>query len=173
MQNEYSIWVDEDRHNTRAYKILLNQNSIRISRNLGRKKRPHQDDLCLDCHADTPPPDKRRIENNAFRSDDGVGCEACHGGAERYLRPHDSGSNRVKNIKLGMYPTNEPIACFLMLIQSLQLVDPPGAKQLRYARSTRRQAEVVGTQGKRPTPFVRISPGCCQSSRPGRSTKSC
>lgn len=38
MQNEYSIWVDEDRHNTRAYKILLNNNSIRISRNLGRKR---------------------------------------------------------------------------------------------------------------------------------------
>ena len=109
-QNEYSIWVDEDRHNTRAYKLLLNKNSIRISANLGRKKKPHQDDLCLDCHADNPPAAKRRSENNEFRLDDGVGCEACHGGAERYLRPHDSGSTRAKNLELGMYPTDEPVA---------------------------------------------------------------
>lgn len=110
MQNEYSIWVDEDRHATRAYKILLNQDSIRISRNLGRKQKPHQDSLCLDCHADNPPPDKRRTENNAFRIDDGVGCEACHGGAEKYLRPHDSGSTHAKNIQLGLYPTDDPVA---------------------------------------------------------------
>jgi hypothetical protein len=110
MQNEYSVWVDEDRHATRAYKILLNQDSIRISKNLGRKAKPHQDSLCLDCHTDNPPPEKRRTENNDFRHDDGVGCEACHGGAERYLRPHDSGSTHAKNIALGLYPTDEPVA---------------------------------------------------------------
>ncbi len=110
MQNEYSIWADEDRHHTRAYKVLLNEESIRISKNLGRKKKPHQDSLCLDCHSDNPPPNKRRTENNSFRHDDGVGCEACHGGAERYLRPHDSSSSHAKNIELGLYPTDEPVA---------------------------------------------------------------
>ncbi len=110
MQNEYSIWVDEDRHATRAYKILLNRDSKRISRNLGRKKKPHEDSLCLDCHADNPPMNMRRTENNAFRIDDGIGCEGCHGGAERYLRPHDSGSSHAKNIELGLYPTDEPVA---------------------------------------------------------------
>ncbi|HKK53015.1 MAG TPA: multiheme c-type cytochrome [Myxococcota bacterium] len=110
MQNEYSVWADEDRHHTRAYKILLEKASIRISRNLGRKKKPHQDDLCLDCHADNPPPDKRRSEDGSFRIEDGVGCEGCHGGAERYLRPHDSGSTHARNIALGMYPTDQPVA---------------------------------------------------------------
>ena len=109
-QDEYLIWAEEDRHSQRAYKVLLNADSIRISRNLGRRKKPHQDDLCLDCHADNPPPDKRRTENNAFRVEDGVGCEGCHGGAERYLRPHDSGSSHQKNIELGLYPTDEPVA---------------------------------------------------------------
>jgi hypothetical protein len=110
MQNEYSIWVDEDRHATRAYKILLGKDSVRISRNLGRKKKPHEDNLCLDCHADNPPPAMRRTENNAFRTDDGIGCEGCHGGAERYLRPHDSGNTHAKNIELGLYPTDDPVA---------------------------------------------------------------
>ena len=109
-QDEYLIWAEEDRHSQRAYKVLLNRDSIRISRNLGRKKKPHEDDLCLDCHADNPPPDKRRTENNAFRVEDGVGCEGCHGGAERYLRPHDSGSSHAKNIELGLYPTDDPVA---------------------------------------------------------------
>ncbi len=110
MQNEYSIWVEQDRHHTRAYKILLNEDSQRISRNLGRNRKPHEDSLCLDCHADNPPPKKRRTENNAFRIDDGVGCEACHGGAERYLRSHDSGSSHEKNLELGLYPTDDPVA---------------------------------------------------------------
>jgi hypothetical protein len=109
-QDEYSIWVNEDRHHTRAYKVLLNKDSIRISKNLGRKKKPHEDDLCLDCHADNPPPEKRRTANNEFQITDGVGCEACHGGAERYLRPHDSGSSHAKNIELGLYPTDQPVA---------------------------------------------------------------
>ncbi|MEZ4290269.1 MAG: multiheme c-type cytochrome, partial [Myxococcota bacterium] len=110
LQNEYVTWVEEDRHHTRAYKVLLNKDSLRISRNLGRKQKPHQDDLCLDCHADNPPADKRRTENNAFQIEDGVGCEACHGGAERYLRPHDSGNTHAKNIELGLYPTDQPVA---------------------------------------------------------------
>ena len=110
MQNEYSIWADEDRHHTRAYKILLNKDSQRISKNLGREQKPHQDDLCLDCHADNPPPAQRRTENNSFRIEDGVGCEGCHGGAERYLKSHDSGSSHSKNIALGLYPTDQPVA---------------------------------------------------------------
>ena len=109
-QDEVLIWTEEDRHSQRAYKVLLNRDSKRISKNLGRKKPPHQDDLCLDCHADNPPPDKRRTENNSFRVEDGVGCEGCHGGAERWLRPHDSGASHAKNIELGMYPTDEPVA---------------------------------------------------------------
>ena len=110
LQNEYLIWSEEDRHSQRAYKTLLNRDSKRISKNLGREKPPHQDNLCLDCHADNPAPDKRRTENGAFRVEDGVGCEACHGGAERYLRPHDSGNPHAKNLELGMYPTDEPVA---------------------------------------------------------------
>ena len=109
-QDEVLIWSEEDRHSQRAYKVLLNRDSKRISKNLGRKKPPHQDDLCLDCHADNPPLDKRRTENGAFRVEDGVGCEGCHGGAERWLRPHDSGISHAKNVELGMYPTDEPVA---------------------------------------------------------------
>jgi hypothetical protein len=109
-QDEYLIWAEEDRHSQRAYKVLLNPDSKRISKNLGRKQPPHQDNLCLDCHADNPPIAQRRTKNNAFRIEDGVGCEGCHGGAERYLRPHDSGSTHKKNIELGMYPTDDPVA---------------------------------------------------------------
>lgn len=109
-QDEYVIWNEEDRHSSRAYKVLLNRDSIRISKNLGRKKKPHEDDLCLDCHADNPPPDKRRTKNNAFRVEDGVGCEGCHGGAERYLRSHDSPNTHARNIELGLYPTDQPVA---------------------------------------------------------------
>ena len=32
-QDEYLIWTEEDRHSQRAYKVLLNRDSIRISKN--------------------------------------------------------------------------------------------------------------------------------------------
>ena len=67
LQNEFTTWINEDRHHTRAYKVLLSPESIAISRNLGRPKKPHEDALCLDCHSDNPPVEKRRTENGAFR----------------------------------------------------------------------------------------------------------
>ena len=55
--NEFRIWSNEDRH-ARAYKTLLNKDSKRIARNLGLAN-AHTADICLDCHADNVPAEKR------------------------------------------------------------------------------------------------------------------
>ena len=69
-----------DRH-SKAYKTLLNEESRTIARKLGLKN-AHTADICLDCHADNVPKDKRGPE---FFISDGVGCETCHGGGENYI----------------------------------------------------------------------------------------
>ena len=105
-QNEFIIWHREDKH-AKAYTVLFNDASKRMARNLGIKA-AHTDKLCLDCHADNIPAEHR---GKRFQIDDGVGCETCHGGGERYLGPHVSGTRtHAENVKLGLYPAEEPEA---------------------------------------------------------------
>lgn len=103
MQNEYYIWTREDRH-ARAFKTLLGDESKRIGRLLGIQ--PESDARCLVCHSDFVPEDQR---GKRFRLSDGVGCEACHGGAENYLGPHVSGDvSHAENVAAGLYPSERP-----------------------------------------------------------------
>jgi len=102
--NEFRIWSNEDNH-ARAYKVLLNADSKRIAQNLGLKS-AHTADICLDCHADNVPADKR---GEKFQITDGVGCEACHGGAERWIESHtETDASHADNLAAGMYPTEDP-----------------------------------------------------------------
>lgn len=104
-QNEYTIWNREDPH-SRAYLVLLNDRSKKIARNLGLNKPANESKICLDCHADNVP---MELRGKRFDVTDGVGCEACHGGGNRYLGPHVSGEvTHADNIKNGLYPTENP-----------------------------------------------------------------
>jgi hypothetical protein len=105
LQNEYPIWAQRDRH-ANAYKVLFNERSRRIARNLGLGA-ASEAKICVDCHAHNPAADKRGPQ---FRVADGVSCEACHGAAERWLGLHlVSGGDRQQNIAAGLYPTEAPV----------------------------------------------------------------
>jgi hypothetical protein len=105
LQNEYVTWSQKDLH-AKAYSVLLNDVSKRMAANLGLPN-AHEADLCLDCHADNAPKDKR---GRFFQMSDGVACEACHGGAQRWLGIHISGAaNHQDNLNAGMYPTEDPV----------------------------------------------------------------
>ena len=105
VQNEYSIWSRDDKH-SKAYTVLLGSRSKRIAKNLGLSKSAENSKICLDCHADNIPEASR---GKRFDISDGVGCELCHGGGNRYLGPHVSGEvTHAQNVSLGMYPTENP-----------------------------------------------------------------
>ena len=64
----------------------------------------HEAKVCLDCHADNVAHEK---SGNRFQINYGIGCEGCHGGAERYLSNHtDPDQTHQDNIEDGMYPTD-------------------------------------------------------------------
>lgn len=108
LQNEYVTWTKEDNHSRKAYKVLTNKLSKRIARNLGLKDPAHEAKVCLDCHADNVPTD---VRGERFDLADGVGCEACHGGSERWLESHTSSeTTHEENLKNGLYPTEDPVA---------------------------------------------------------------
>lgn len=85
-QDEYILWQAQDRH-ARAYETLRSERSRRIAQKLGWKE-PWIEERCLVCHADYVPAPQRGAR---YLVSDGVGCEACHGGAERWLQPHVRG----------------------------------------------------------------------------------
>jgi hypothetical protein len=108
LQTEYVTWSRVDKHSSRAYAVLLEERSQRIAKNLGLKEPAHQAKLCLDCHADNPPQDSR---GERFKIADGVGCEACHGPSENWIRTHVAPqATHADNVKRGLYPTSEPVA---------------------------------------------------------------
>lgn len=103
LQNEYVTWTRLDAH-AQAYATLLTEESQRIARNLGLPN-AHEAGICLDCHADNVPVERRGAD---FQISDGVGCEACHGGSENWLSSHTAaGNSHQDNLERGLYPTSD------------------------------------------------------------------
>lgn len=103
-QNEHTIWSRARRHAS-AYELLRGELAASISRHLGLREGAHSSPLCLGCHADHA---KRRAETHHL--EDGVGCEACHGGAERWLDAHASPqATHAENVSRGLYPADRPL----------------------------------------------------------------
>ena len=106
LQNEFVTWSRLDPHSN-AYNLLFNEDSKRIARNLGLSN-AHEATLCLDCHADNVPSERRGPK---FQLADGVGCESCHGGSEIYLSSHtDPNQSHAQNVEDGLYPTDDVLA---------------------------------------------------------------
>jgi hypothetical protein len=108
LQTEYVTWSRVDKHASRAYAVLFEERSQRIARNLGIKEPAQDAKVCLDCHADNPPAERR---GERFKVADGVGCEACHGPSEGWIRSHVApGATHQENLSRGLYPTSDPPA---------------------------------------------------------------
>ena len=92
-QNEYLIWAGEtdkgtDKHR-QAYEVLKKERAVQIAHNLGLPDAVSAP-ICLHCHSDYVPNDK---QGSGYNISDGVGCEACHGAAEKCLSCHFGNSN--------------------------------------------------------------------------------
>jgi hypothetical protein len=79
-RQEYKIWATRDRH-SRAYESLTSALGERIGERLGVE--PTEAPECLSCHGTTG------VQTAAtFDPSDGVSCELCHGGAQKWLGAH-------------------------------------------------------------------------------------
>lgn len=108
LQNEYVTWSRVDKHALRASQVLLNDRSRRIAANLGLKRPAHEAKICVDCHGHNPPAERR---GERFKASDGIGCEACHGPGENWIKSHVApGATHEDNVRNGLYPTEDPVA---------------------------------------------------------------
>jgi hypothetical protein len=103
--NEYQIWSHQDYH-SRAFRDLINPQSQAIAAKLGLASAATSK-LCLDCHADNVP---ASLRGPKFQLSDGVQCEACHGGAEKWIETHaQKSAPHSDNVARGMYPSEQPL----------------------------------------------------------------
>ncbi|MDZ7644670.1 MAG: multiheme c-type cytochrome [Woeseiaceae bacterium] len=107
LQNEYVTWTSHDPH-AASYRTLRSDASVAMAARLGLAN-AHTADICLDCHADNVPAARR---GERFQLSDGVGCEACHGGAERWIDTHYNTPvvSHADNLAAGLYPNERPAA---------------------------------------------------------------
>jgi hypothetical protein len=105
LQNEYVTWTQDDPHSG-AYATLSSDQSKAMAGRLGLESAAASE-ICLDCHADNVATASR---GERFQLSDGVGCEACHGGAENWLASHYNAPAVLHkdNLDSGMYPTERP-----------------------------------------------------------------
>jgi hypothetical protein len=99
--DEYITWSHQDAH-ARAFQVLAGERGRAIGAKLGLAS-PQGARICLDCHADNVPAAQR---GPRFVLADGVGCEACHGGAERWIASHAAANAGYRaDVGHGMYPS--------------------------------------------------------------------
>ncbi len=116
LRSEYTTWAAYDPH-ARAFEALLDDRSRTITANLRKQdeKTPPAEEnaLCLNCHvhsgARTLGAEKEAPRHERFSLQDGVGCESCHGPAEKWLSEHYSPAWRARSSEekaaLGLWPT--------------------------------------------------------------------
>jgi hypothetical protein len=107
-QNELITWQDphsEAGAHSRAWRVLTQPRGEAIAQRLGigpAEKAP----ACLACHADPAPAAQRGAR---FQISDGVGCEACHGGAGGWIASHYAvGATHAANVEKGMIALDDP-----------------------------------------------------------------
>jgi hypothetical protein len=113
--SEYSFWSTYDPHR-KAYGVLFDDRSKIIEKNYRNlatleESAPERDTTCLSCHVHQNFQKHEIALEESFVSD-GVGCEACHGPAEKYLTAHTQTwwkglSNRDKSEHFGMVDTKD------------------------------------------------------------------
>lgn len=104
LHNEYVTWQKHDKH-AKAWVNLASPAGKKMGENLGIEN-PEEDPLCLNCHATFV---EMNLRGEKFDIKDGVGCEACHGGAEVYLSTHTAkGTSHAENLENGMNDLTSP-----------------------------------------------------------------
>ena len=111
-QNELMTWQDPaslSGAHARAWTVLASPRSRDMARRLGISN-PQTSAECIACHSDPAPNRGPR-----FAQSDGVGCEACHGGAggstgeDGWLASHAAvGASHADNLARGLWAINAP-----------------------------------------------------------------
>ena len=153
-RNECVIYERKDRHAV-AYGILGKGTSQRIAESLGIAGDPGKAAQCNVCHAPMQGVPLERLMKD-IRADKGVGCEACHGPAEDWLRFHTRPDvNFQQIVATGMRDLNDIygrantcVACHLNLDEPIRRAGHP---ELHFELDGQALAEPPHYKDERPS----------------------
>ncbi len=97
---QYQIW--KDTKHAQAFETLKTPEAVKIAKEKGIAKAPHEAPECLQCHVtgyDAP----AEMKSARFSIEDGVQCETCHGPGSLY-KPKKIMKDRQLAIEKGMKP---------------------------------------------------------------------
>ena len=101
-QDEIKLWQEESSAggaHSRAFRVITGARGQAIAARLGIGD-PASAPMCLGCHTDPA-----SARGPRFQKSDGVGCEACHGGAQNWIQSHTTvGASHARNVAQGMIP---------------------------------------------------------------------
>ncbi|MBW8709001.1 MAG: hypothetical protein JF627_07025 [Alphaproteobacteria bacterium] len=107
-QNELITWQDTTSAagtHSQAWQVLTRSRAQAIAQRLGLGRAENAKD-CLGCHSEPA-----AARGSKFQISDGVGCEACHGGAGGWLVSHYAvNATHADNVKNGMTAMEDPRA---------------------------------------------------------------
>ena len=107
-QNELITWQDTTSaagSHSQAWQVLTRSRAQAIAQRLGLGRAENAKD-CLGCHGEPAP-----ARGSKYQISDGVGCEACHGGAGGWLVSHYAvNATHADNVKNGMTAMEDPRA---------------------------------------------------------------
>lgn len=116
LHGEYTYFIEgierlgQRRGHAYAHLLLQNELSQQMGKYLGIDK-PQEAAICLNCHASNP---DKSLRASGFSMADGVGCESCHGPAEKWLAVHDEQAwqsmSAAKKEELGFINTKDLLA---------------------------------------------------------------
>jgi hypothetical protein len=105
-QDEIKLWQEDSSAggtHSRSLRLISGPRGQAIAARLGIGD-PASAPMCLGCHVD--PATNRGPK---FQKSDGVGCEACHGGAQNWIQTHYTvGASHARNVAQGMIPLENP-----------------------------------------------------------------
>jgi hypothetical protein len=93
--NEVTLWIERDPH-AQAYRVLSNELSKQMARRLRLEVPANRSHRCLGCHS---PGEAYASQREEPVLADGVGCEACHGGAQKWLAEHTLAGWQAKSAR--------------------------------------------------------------------------
>lgn len=99
MGEQYQAWKDGP--HAKAFETLKSDEAIRIAKEKGLDKPPHEADECVKCHVTTHGVPEEMIRYGTSASD-GVQCESCHGPGGDY-RKKKTMSDHDKAVAAGMW----------------------------------------------------------------------
>jgi hypothetical protein len=127
---QYTKW--EATPHAKAFKTLQSAEADKIAAGKGFKTKAAETPECLACHV-SGKNDKAPAYDASFKNDEGIGCEACHGGGSGFKMLHMKKENLDKAKAAGLMLPNAADGSAEKMCKECHNAKSPTHKEFKFA----------------------------------------